>query len=187
MNTLQNIKFSGFQRPVNEIFISVALYQISFLLVFLLNALFAELNSNVLIYLPAGIVFICLLVFRWTAAVGLISSLIIKYSLLDNQLDLSFIAAFSIATIFIQLLFLNLLTKILKLDKRLNGLTQFQIIFLVVAFSILHAASHFYILQKASPFNTYSYVDLLMGTFFGIVVCLFFLRLFMIATKKKFT
>lgn len=185
MNSLQNIRSYGFQRPISEIFLSTALYQISFLLVLLINTVFAESNGVVLVYLPAGIVFICLLVFGWTAAVGLICSLIIKYTLLDSALNLSFIVLFSITTISFQLLFLNAVTKVLKLDRRLDGFTQYQLIILVVVFSIVHAASHFYVANKASPYSTQLYADMLISTFFGIVVCLFLVKLFMISIKKR--
>jgi hypothetical protein len=153
------------------------IYYLSLLIVVYLDFWLNRGQDAYLIYLPAGVVFLSLLIFGTAGAIGIMTALIFKYTNLNYSFDALEIAAFAICSVFLQLLIIKIVIRVLKLDDRLSKIKHFQILLLGLVWSIAHGTSHSYMLWRIHQTQEMNVTWNIVGDFLGVAFALFLIIL----------
>ena len=152
----------------------------------LLQNLVAEFSSNstfLPVYLPAGVLFVAILVGGVPGALGVFLALICNVIIQNPDISMPLIVGLIAFSISVQYLVVKSFSYLLQVGPNLERLTYMKTVGIALAFSVSHSLNHHFNLVMIKGRTTgWAESKLAVSTFFGVFSILFFL---LIASKIK--
>ena len=174
------------QRSYFPILITFLISFFIFYFFVLLQNLVAEFSSNstfLPVYLPAGVLFVAILVGGVPGALGVFLALICNVIIQNPDISMPLIVGLIAFSISVQYLVVKSFSYLLQVGPNLERLTYMKTVGIALAFSISHSLNHHLNLVMIKGRTTgWAESKLAISTFFGVFSILFFL---LIASKIK--
>lgn len=174
------------QRYYFPILITFLISFLIFYLFVLLQSLVAEFSSDstfLPVYLPAGVLFVAILVGGVPGALGVFLALICNVIIQNPDISVPLIVGLITFSISVQYLVVKSFSYLLQVGPNLERLTYMKTVGIALAFSVSHSLNHHFNLVMIKGRTTgWAESKLAVSTFFGVFSILFFL---LIASKIK--
>ncbi len=135
-------------------------------------------NGIASVYLPAGVVFLAILIGRVYGALGILLALIPSYMYRFPHAEILVIVGMVLFSMSVQLIVVNIFLAIVKVGNKLDNLTFAHVITLGLIFSLSHSFCHYLNLLIIAKYQVGWFESkLTLSTLLGIFIILFTLWL----------